>query len=1215
MSRFLPNVPADFSETIIAVLAHSIWQSVVIALLVAAVLRSIPARRADIRYATAMGGLLSIVLMSFVTWSLLQLEFVPVNGGQSTSSPIHSEKKAGFDGNEQTSPARVGTSPGVEAALTSDSSALGNSGDRRTIATWLMFAWICIAAWLLVRNLTAVATVRSWATASARDVPLQLAPLEAIANEFCQQLKLLRKVALVVTDRVTIPAVIGTFSPIILIPAAMLSGIPADHWRIIIAHELAHVRRWDAIANLVQLVVESLLFFNPAVWWLSRQIRIEREACCDSVAAQLCGHPLSVARALIEVAAASVRREAPIIQHLSGSLAFAEPSRQGELTDRVQRLVKPELAPRSGISYFGLGALLLTLVLVAVVLKWSADWAVTSAATWMSPRERVDRLVRLQAEENGVFVPLNEGASITKSPETAAIPTESPEEAGGRIPVELIVRTDDGSTISRELQLHSLSRTGNNTHGSSLRTPREAVSEYRQTLYYPPCLLKISANQPGSSPAVSPMISIFPDDTAKTVELVLVRGNSVEFQILDEHQQPIAGAAMHASARVSIRGNSVSHSIGEQVSNSDGRVRMERFSPTEFEFEIQAAGFQRHRFSHNFANDLEQFTSRQPYLTTLVAALPTHLQVVDKITNQPVAHVRFVLGTRKNNGQSMPNGFSRKTNSPNHWSDFATSDERGVATFDQLESESTYTFFAVAEGYALSLVDVIPGESPKEPLKLSRPVAISGRIQGDLNRLSTIERDGVRVPVMTIFRRGIGDAYGDQFAPEPDHDGRFSIEDLSPGERLTFILPDERRELVIVDSVSNLEFDIPSKPETAQYPLREVTIRLTGTSPDAPARGELYVSAQHLTLRADKIQNGPLPVRSNEVRLEALVGARVHFSGRDLIGYRIDDRDNIEVTAGTGPQVITAEVTPTGGIHGSVTRHNGTLADRAYVYVFATKLPATEKDTRRINPNGSSGSSQFLRSVPLGGRYRVLAREESGSSCVWAISDEVTIDSSQPIARVEIKLPVGSDLRLRITDPHGQPVARQTVQLEIGFRAKPESGYSFRLEAKSTAEGFVTFEGVSLDQPLRSIVVTATAIVPAGPFLGSSHKVKPGQLNEIRLKAGVSATGVVIDLATGKPIPDAKIRLFPRDWGRASSKDAATTKSDAQGRFRFDGLDPIPYGGSIENASPKGTRVERLGGGGYRIHGSGELELTGGAANPVRWEVVIYPGSDLQPAE
>ncbi len=82
MSRFLPNILADFSETIVAVLAHSIWQSVVIALLVAAVLRSIPARRAEIRYSTAMGGLLSMLLMPFVTWSLLQLEFVPVNGGQ-----------------------------------------------------------------------------------------------------------------------------------------------------------------------------------------------------------------------------------------------------------------------------------------------------------------------------------------------------------------------------------------------------------------------------------------------------------------------------------------------------------------------------------------------------------------------------------------------------------------------------------------------------------------------------------------------------------------------------------------------------------------------------------------------------------------------------------------------------------------------------------------------------------------------------------------------------------------------------------------------------------------------------------------------------------------------------------------------------------------------------------------------------------------------------
>ena len=98
-----------------------------------------------------------------------------------------------------------------------------------------------------------------------------------------------RKIRVLVGERISTPGVIGCFWPTLLLPASMLSGIPAEDLRAILVHELAHIRRYDYLVNFLQMVVEALLFFNPAVWWISRQIRIEREACCDAAGVRWTG--------------------------------------------------------------------------------------------------------------------------------------------------------------------------------------------------------------------------------------------------------------------------------------------------------------------------------------------------------------------------------------------------------------------------------------------------------------------------------------------------------------------------------------------------------------------------------------------------------------------------------------------------------------------------------------------------------------------------------------------------------------------------------------------------------------------------------------------------------------------------------------------------------------------------------------------------------------
>jgi len=98
--------------------------------------------------------------------------------------------------------------------------------------------------------------------------------------------------------RLDAPAVLGWLRPVMLLPARALTGLSEQQIELVIAHELAHIRRLDGLVNIFQIAIETLLFYHPAVWWVNQKIRTEREHCCDDEAVALCGNPVNYARAL-----------------------------------------------------------------------------------------------------------------------------------------------------------------------------------------------------------------------------------------------------------------------------------------------------------------------------------------------------------------------------------------------------------------------------------------------------------------------------------------------------------------------------------------------------------------------------------------------------------------------------------------------------------------------------------------------------------------------------------------------------------------------------------------------------------------------------------------------------------------------------------------------------------------------------------------------------
>ncbi len=1227
----MPDAITQLSETLIRALGHSLWQAALISGIVWLLLRSLPAKHAERRYAIALGGLAGIVTAALVTWSVLRLEPTESsNAAIQNSRPM--EQTARFSDSPPASHQSSQAEPQAEVAelaehtrknpvpsATDATSSINRSSS--IVVRWLAVIWLCGAVVMLLRGLAGFVIARRWLVESAAVAEFGLQELTEIVKELSGRLKLRRIVQIVLSDRIDTPAVVGVIWPVIMVPVSMLTGVPGDQWRIMIAHELAHIRRWDPLVSLIQMVVESLLFFNPFVWWLNRIIRAEREACCDAVAARICGQPMSVAKTLVNVAA-SIHR--PLI---SSAMAFAEPSREGELSDRVLRLVQPDRAPQSKISWLSVSVVMVALAATLVVLQRGTDIAVQTAANWMSPKERVEKLVQLEAEQNGNFVPA--GAASADGP----IASDDPN--AGKIAVHVIVKTDDGSKITPKLTLYNQTRFSNHTSMGTLDLLDAEDLEYRKTHYFRPCRLLIGASHPDFAAVSSPVVTLMPEDKEKTVELILTRGSTVNAVVTNEQGQPIPQAVVKYPAVFGFGGGSTGGGTEEAQADEAGRFLFSRIANSVYSIEVMAKGYQRLRLIQSLKQAVST-SATEPFKLVLKRARPVSVRVVDKQSNQPIANARLRITYRQSAKEGIEFGFSRRWTAPDSWLDYAISNSDGLAVLDQLEDDTVYTFAVVAENYGVGVLDVSAGNDERT-LSLSPPIRIAGQLTGDLQQLEKC-RDvarppGFQVSVLSKFGSATRDLE-DEYWMYVDPEGRFELNGLTQDERLILHLPNYRKKLQITKSMPELEISLqPPEPEFS-VPVRDIVIRLTGTDPEAPAQGTLFVNWSHPTARRDEQADYNMPIISNEVRLKVPVGAFLNFRQESLAGYRIDDQSQIAILPGSTPQVIEASVTAVGGVYGSITRADGSPADRGFVRVLAMELPPGEKDSSRMNSPYSQAGFQFIKSVSFGGRYRLLVHEDTDDTHVWTITEEFKIEENNPIVKMDVALPSGRDLTLRVVDEDGKPVAAKDVELSFSFTQrsggifsrKPQrdfGSHGFSTTVATDSNGVCTFRSLSLDHPLEDIELKLTATIEPGPYRGKSQTISLAETKqpvEIVLSRGLTASGYLIDVATNKPVPNAEVRVMPRHFDQAEFHGLANTKTDATGRFEFSGLELIEYTGYVNDASPKGAVLQPYGDGGLRISypsGIQQLSLTptDQPGEPVRWEVILHPRGSLKPLD
>ncbi|HUG93921.1 MAG TPA: M56 family metallopeptidase, partial [Planctomycetaceae bacterium] len=190
---------------------------------------------------------------------------------------------------------------------------------------YVVAVWLCGVAVLSLRLLACWCCVERLRRRGVAEVSSEWAD---IFRRVCERMRVRGPVRLLQSTLVHVPAAFGWLRPVILLPASGLTGLSPRELEALLAHELAHIRRYDYVANLLQSVVETVLFYHPAVWWLSRRVRIERENCCDDAALMVCGNRKDYARALMRVAEL----------HPTG-MSLASAATGGELTHRIRRVL------------------------------------------------------------------------------------------------------------------------------------------------------------------------------------------------------------------------------------------------------------------------------------------------------------------------------------------------------------------------------------------------------------------------------------------------------------------------------------------------------------------------------------------------------------------------------------------------------------------------------------------------------------------------------------------------------------------------------------------------------------------------------------------------------------------------------------------------------------------------------------------------------------
>jgi TonB family protein len=317
-----------------------VWQGLLMAFLLWVALFLLRNRSARARYAACATALATMALLPAVTAVMVYMApAAPLTPAGWVNSASYTMRTA------------------IWVSRSAASASAGNWAG--SLAHWALPVW---CAGVLLFSLRLVWAARR-ISALRRQSEMPEDAVLAMVARLEERMKLARPVRVLITVAADCPSVVGWIRPALLLPAATLAGLTPQQLEAVLAHELAHILRYDYVVNMLQTVVETLLFYHPAVWWASGRMRQERELCCDDLAVSACGDALCYARALTRLE--RLRVGAP------AHAGLALGSTGGSLLYRIRRIMGEAAQGYTPSKLPGILALSLGLVCLAANLQWA----------------------------------------------------------------------------------------------------------------------------------------------------------------------------------------------------------------------------------------------------------------------------------------------------------------------------------------------------------------------------------------------------------------------------------------------------------------------------------------------------------------------------------------------------------------------------------------------------------------------------------------------------------------------------------------------------------------------------------------------------------------------------------------------------------------------------------------------------------------------------
>lgn len=872
---------------LVPVLMHSLWQAGLIAAVLWVALKMTPGGHARRRHAMSLWALVAVVLAMGGTWGVGWIERQgPIPGGSASLSRHPSATARGW-------------AVGPEAGKLKTSSAVVVRGgsefkipEQRQMEwkDWVGPVWALGTALGLARCMVEMLSARRlMRTASPVTDPAWLAAL-ARARE---ALGMKPGVVLAISDRVMVPTVVGFLRPMVLIPGFAAPGLKAEELALILAHELAHVRRQDLWIGLFQALLEAVLFFNPGLRWISRQVSVERECCCDLDAT---GISQAGPVPYVELLARWLSQEVNEAGRLSVAMGLdGRYEAKLPVLERISRVLFPGRRVARRIPVWALSAGLGAFVLLGAGAGLAAQ-AVVKAWT---PEQRVKELVKAQ--------PVN-----ARTEEEATKDTQ--------IMVEVETRAAPGQTLGPGgmMQLAGVRSSGAGWYTQTVDKPGTQSFQCSSMGVIWVALMDPSTGVSVAGPLVPGERSRF--DKVK-MELEAGRGSVRTVTVVREDGSVVAGAqvGVQVAWTADTKGNLMG---GNKIWTTDGNgqamFKVDSVLPVLVWVMVEGCLPGRARLEPKGPDEVRVVMKR---------GVPTTGRLVSAATGEPAAGVEVeVIAYRYKDSTPAPYSGWGGTLNTGRVSPPVKTDEKGMFTLRVLEKDWLYTLVARdVQGKPVALITEVMAGTDLGDVRVGT-VRISGTLS-DPDGL--MKGDPVRLWLVT--------RYGTE--KDPYRDGGVEIKPRkAKGGGWTFDTGEVCPALMEIKAnsatVSGVIYEANLKPGEA---IKDVVLDLGQLTPRTKAMSS--VTFKLVVPEGEPVPVGVLglyPVGSRfhdvtftkEDQGEKTVmlpsGANVVWTSTTLFpGFKVENAANFKVQEDASTKVVTLKLEPAGAVVGRVEMMDG----------------------------------------------------------------------------------------------------------------------------------------------------------------------------------------------------------------------------------------------------------------------------------------------------